>query len=109
MNRRGVVLLLLVAMTAGLSVGCRRPSRATVSPEEAVARVKAVPEVAEWIRNVAVERPEDRVVIEVDSEDSGTYTVHAHEMVQDELGGHSATFGWYEVSKKDGMVRPVLP
>ena len=109
MNRRGVVLLLLVTLAAGLAGGCRPRSRATVSREEAVARVKALPEVAEWIRQVDRERPEDRVVIEIDSEDSGTYTVPAYEMVQDELGGHSATFGWYEVGKQDGVVRPVLP
>jgi len=35
--------------------------------------------------------------------------VHAYEMVQDEEGGHSATFGWYEVDKAHGTVRPAMP
>jgi hypothetical protein len=35
--------------------------------------------------------------------------VHAYELVQDELGGHSATFGWYEVAKATGVVRSVMP
>jgi len=104
-----LVLLVLVVLSVGLAEGCRRPSGGAASAEDAVARVRALPEVVEWIQHVDAERPDDRVVIEVDSEDADSWMVHAYEMVQDEEGGHSATFGWYEVDKAHGTVRPAMP
>jgi hypothetical protein len=79
------------------------------SKGDAVARVTALPDVAAWIKLVETESPANRIVIDVDSEDTKAYTVHAYELVQDELGGHSATFGWYEVAKATGVVRSVMP
>jgi len=58
---------------------------------------------------VQTKSPANRIVVEVDAEDATTYTVHAYELVQDELGGHSATFGWYEVVKATGVIRSATP
>jgi|GEM_PF-6444745 len=102
-----VVLLLLLGIA-----GCRHPSSLSgpvTSRGDAVARVTALPDVAAWIKLVHTQSPGNRVVIDVDSEDTTIYTVHAYELVQDELGGHSATFGWYEVAKATGVVRSVMP
>jgi hypothetical protein len=102
-----VVLLLLLGI-----VGCHHtPSLpgSVTSQGDAIARVTALPDVAAWIKLVQTESPANRVVIDVDSEDVTIYTVHAYELVQDELGGHSATFGWYEVTKATGTVRSVMP
>ncbi|MCX6085075.1 MAG: hypothetical protein NTX94_01365 [Caldiserica bacterium] len=102
-----VVLLLLLGIT-----GCHRTpslSGPVTSKDDAVARVTALPDVAAWIKLVETRSLGNQVVIDVDSEDATTYTVHAYELVQDELGGHSATFGWYEVVKATGMVSSVMP
>ncbi|HWQ22309.1 MAG TPA: hypothetical protein VN478_06250 [Clostridia bacterium] len=102
-----VLVLLLITMT-----GCRHRSSLAgpvTSRDDAVARVTALPDVAAWIKLVQTESPANRVVIEVDSEDAALYTVHVYELVQDDAGGHSATFGWYEVVKATGIVRLVMP
>ena len=105
----GVIVVLLLLLGIG---GCHRPSSLSgpvTSKDDAVARVTALPDVAAWIKLVQTESPANRIVIDVDSEDTTTYTVHAYELVQDELGGHSATFGWYEVTKATGVVHSVMP
>jgi len=102
-----VVLLLLLGV-----VGCHHTpslSGPVTSQDDAIARVTALPDVAAWIKLVQTKSPANRVVIDVDSEDGTIYTVHAYELVQDELGGHSATFGWYEVTKATGVVHSVMP
>jgi len=105
-----VAVAILVLMLAGIT-GCRRSpvSGPVTSRDDAIARVTALPDVAAWIRLVEARSPGNQVVIDIDSEDATTYTVHAYELVQDELGGHSATFGWYEVTRATGVVRSVLP
>jgi hypothetical protein len=102
----------LVALLLLGVVGCHHApslSGPVTSRDDAIARVTALPDVAAWIRLVEARSPGNQVVIDIDSEDATTYTVHAYELVQDELGGHSATFGWYEVTRATGVVRSVLP
>ena len=102
-----VVLLLLLGV-----VGCHhRPSLSgpVISQDDAIARVSALPDVAAWIKLVQTKSPSSRIVIDVDSEDASLYTVHAYELVPDEQGGHSATFGWYEVTRATGVVRSIMP
>lgn len=104
----GLVVLLLLLDIAG----CHRTSSLfgpVASEDDAIARVTALPDVATWIKLVQTKSPANRIVIDVDSEDATFYTVHACELVQDEPGGHSATFGWYEVTKTTGTVRLVMP
>jgi hypothetical protein len=103
----GVALLLLCGI-----VGCHQTSSLTgpvTSKDDAIARVTALPDVTAWIKLVQTKSPANRIVVDVDSEDPTTYTVHAYELVQDEFGGHSATFGWYEVAKATGVVHSVMP
>jgi hypothetical protein len=103
-------LALVVLLLAGVTA-CRQPvpSGPVTSENDAVARVATLPDVVTWIKLVQTESPSNRAIVEVNSEDATTYTVHAYELVQDELGGHSATFGWYEVTKATGIVRSVMP
>jgi len=102
-----VVLLVFLSIT-----GCCYPSSLSApvtSRDDVIARVIALPDAAAWIKLVHTESPANRIVIDVDSEDSTTYTVRAYEFVLDEFGGHSATFGWYEVTGATGDVRSVMP
>jgi hypothetical protein len=82
---------------------------AAVSAADAVAAVKARPEVAEWLANVTQAGGSPR--IEVDSEDAEAYTVHVFEVVAGEgdMPGHTATLGWYTVNKATGEVTQDLP
>jgi hypothetical protein len=68
------------------------------------------PVVAARVTAVKSQSPQNRAVIEVDSEDAAAYTVHAYEIVDEGRGqSHTATFGWYEVSKKTGIVTRTMP
>lgn len=112
MRGRTFVVATVVLLFLSSVVGCHRPSGLSgpvTSKDDAVARVSALPDVARWIKLVQTDSPANRIVVEVDSEGVTTYTVHAYEFVQDDMGGHSATFGWYEVVKATGVVRSVMP
>ena len=105
------VALALVVLTLIGATACRLPvtSGPVTSRDDAVARVTALPDVAAWVKLVQTRSPANQVVVEVDSEDAGIYSVHAYELVRDELSEHSATFGWYEVDKASGVVRSTVP
>lgn len=66
-----------------------------ISHELAVEKVKNLPEVQGYLKNV----PNGKV--EVDNELEGEYNVHVYEV----KNGHTATFNWYRVSIKSGEVR----
>ena len=105
-----LLALLMVVVAAG--TGCHGPSEDTgvFSANEAVARVSENPEVGVWVAVVKGQSPQNQAVIEVDSDDGAVYTVHAYEIVDDGGGqSHTATFGWYEVSKKKGTVTRTMP
>lgn len=70
-----------------------------ISRELAVEKVKKLPEVQEYLKNV----PNGRV--EVDNELEGEYNVHVYEI----KNGHTATFNWYRVSIKSGEIRSEFP
>ena len=82
---------------------------ASVSAEEALAKVRALPEVVTWQATVAAAGGSPR--IDIDSEDAKAYTVHVYEMVEGEgdMPGHAATMAWYSVSKATGEVKSVVP
>lgn len=67
-----------------------------ITPQQAVASVKNLPEVQDYLKFV----PNGK--IEVDNEDESGYNVHVYEIKD----GHTATFNWYSVSVKDGNVKP---
>lgn len=66
-----------------------------ISRELAVEKVKQLPEVQQYLKDV----PNGKV--EVDNELEGEYNVHVYEIKD----GHTATFNWYRVSIKSGEVR----
>jgi len=109
--RKMVVVLIVLLLLLGVPGCYRTPSLSgpVISQDDAIARVTTIPDVAAWIKLVQTRSPANRVVIDVDSEGATIYTVHAYELVQDEQGGHTATFGWYEVTKATGAVRSVMP
>jgi hypothetical protein len=103
-------MLALIILFAG--TGCRRPSGSAwiATPDQAVIRVSEDAAVAAWIAEVKRQSPQNRAVIDIDSEDALAYIVHVYEIVQDgEDMSHTATFGWYEVSKKAGTVTRTMP
>lgn len=66
-----------------------------ISRELAVEKVKKLPEVQQYLKDV----PNGKV--EVDNELEGEYNVHVYEV----KNGHTATFNWFRVSIKSGEVR----
>jgi hypothetical protein len=85
------------------------PQAAPVSADEAIAKVKALPEVAEWIANVT--KAGGSPHIDMDSEDAVAYTVHVYEVVKEEgdIPSHTATMGWFTVDKGTGEVKQQVP
>jgi hypothetical protein len=81
------------------------------SPDEAVARVKALPEAQKFLKLIEEKAPAgNRAVIEFDHEEGGKYVVHVYEMVDDGGGqGHNATMNWFEVDKKTGKITAMMP
>ncbi len=67
-----------------------------MSKKQAIANVKKLPEVQQYLKDV----PKGKV--EVDNEVEGQYNVHVYEV----KNGHTATFNWYRVSIKDGKAEP---
>lgn len=70
-----------------------------ISRELAVEKVKKLPKVQQYLKDV----PNGKV--EVDNELEGEYNVHVYEV----KNGHTATFNWYRVSIKSGEVRSEFP
>ena len=62
----------------------------------AIAKVSALPEVAEYLRDV----PSGRVVIDHEDSATNSYLIHVFEVVDD----HTATFNWYTVDKTTGEI-----
>lgn len=67
-----------------------------ITPQQAVASVKNLPEVQDYLKAV----PNGK--IEMDSGDENEYNVHVYEIKD----GHTATFNWYTVSIESGKVKP---
>jgi len=88
------------------ATGESEPS-ATVSAEEAIARVKARPEVSAFLQMGP--NPGATPRVELAREDGGSYVVHAYTELTQAPQGSPATldFGWYRVSKTTGEVTQV--
>lgn len=67
----------------------------TISEEEAVSKVKALPEVIDYLKRV----PSSLVL--VNGEEDNAYMVQVYEF----KNGHTATFNWYKVDKKTGEIK----
>lgn len=75
------------------------------STSEAIALVNNLPDVKQWMAqftgpNETSPKTGGVPVIEIDSETTSTYVVHAYESMSD----HDATFNWYTVDKMTGTV-----
>lgn len=66
-----------------------------ISKEDAVAKVKELPEVVDYLKRV----PNGQVL--VNGEDNNRYMVQVYEAKD----GHTATFNWYNVDKTTGEVK----
>lgn len=70
-----------------------------VAKEQALATVKNLPEVQEFVRLLLPKRAE----FEVEDWDTD-WAVHVFELIIGENSTHTATFGWYRVDKQTGAV-----
>lgn len=98
----------------GLLISAHRPGAGpppagpVTTPGEAEDLVAALPEIRAWVGMVeeaSTVGDERSAHIQTDSEEPGKYIVHVFESVDDEYGGHTATYGWFEVDKETGEVR----
>lgn len=69
-------------------------SMPTVSKEQAVAKVKTLPEVVDYLKKVP------NGIISVNGEEDNAYLVQVYEFKND----HTATFNWYKVNKTTGEI-----
>jgi len=107
-DRDGARNLLIIATRGGSGPGPTGSAGPVTSPQQAVDLVAAMPDIKEWMAQVqaAAQQGERRSAhVDVDSEEPNMYIVHVYEMVDDEMGGHTATYGWYEVHKQTGEVK----
>ena len=68
----------------------------TISPNEALAKVRELAEVKSYL----VQIPNARIEVDSTDEETNTYLVHVYEI----KNGHTATFNWYTVDKKTGEI-----
>ena len=83
------------------------PKPAAVSAEEAVARVRARPEVSAFLQTGQTPGTTPRV--ELDGEDDEGYVVHVYQQLTQapQAAPAAIDFGWYRASKATGDVMPI--
>lgn len=105
----GLVLVGLIVLWL-IGSGTANNSRFTFTPgitsAEAIEKVKNLAEVQEWLllfssSNNTSPITGGKPIIEIDSISDENYIVHAYEQTFD----HTATFGWYGVNEKTGVVK----
>lgn len=69
----------------------------TITPQEAVDKVKNLPEVKEYLKNV----PQGKVNYDHEETESNSLVIQVYEL----KSGHTATFNWYKVNKSTGAVK----
>ena len=57
--------------------------------------------------SMKVDRPPPH--FEIDEDEKDHFLIRVCEDITDEVGGHTATLGWYRVDKTDGAVTLELP
>ena len=91
-----IIIAILILILAGIGYTVYQSGQSgKITQQQAVAKVKALPQVQEYLKVV----PNGKV--EVDNEIEGNYNVHVYE-VKD---GHTATFNWYGVNKTTGEIK----
>jgi hypothetical protein len=72
--------------------------------EKAIAKVRALPEVANFLNE-----DKENSTVEFDHAEGDTLVIHVYRVVLEENGaGHTATFNWYQVNRKDGNIVPIF-
>lgn len=136
MKSKQVLVILIASLIFGSAVLCvvllhqrTTPPKAgseewKISMEEAVNKVKDLPEVEEFLKRGETRKTDEfgtivySPVVSADLEPSESnlfWTVHVWDDVTEydregkEISGHSATFGWYKVNARTGEVVKELP
>jgi len=102
------VIAIAVIAISGMLKNTSSPSRAIlptsdnpdalISKDEAIAKIKSLPKVIEYLKIVP------KAVIEIDSEEDDSYSVHVYEIKDN----HTATFNWFTVDKKTGVIKEMF-
>ncbi len=101
-----IIALFVIFLTAEFFTIQKSAPVMGVTSAEATEKVKNLPDVQEWLSlfsglNHISPATGGRPIIEVDSISDDSYIIHAYEQTFD----HMATFGWYSVNKKTGVVK----
>ena len=78
-----------------------RETAPKVTQEDALAKVKSLPEVMEYEKMLV--GAGKQATIEAEDQDDA-WGVHVFEVVTNDADTHTATFGWYQVNKQTGVV-----
>lgn len=100
-----LVVLTLILVSLFVLQTSRPLPQLTRSPEilsedQAVSKVKSLPEVQEFLKNV----PTGRVELDHFDKMTNLYLVHVYEIKDN----HTATFNWYEVNKTTGQTKKMF-
>ncbi|RJQ35782.1 hypothetical protein C4559_06425 [Candidatus Microgenomates bacterium] len=87
----GIALMLII----GFGLFKNNAKNGSISKEEAVAKVKALPDVINYFKRV----PNGQV--SVNGEEDNSYLIQVYEVKND----HTATFNWYNIDKATGEVQ----
>ncbi|MBI2646301.1 MAG: hypothetical protein HYW85_04625 [Deltaproteobacteria bacterium] len=97
--RRGIIALIVITLVGSALFFITKRDTVHLTEKKAVAKVKALPAVVEYLKRV----PEGR--IEVNGEEESEFHVQVYEMKDN----HTATFNWYSVDKTTGEVKELFP
>ncbi|MBI3980986.1 hypothetical protein HY345_03220 [Candidatus Microgenomates bacterium] len=103
-----VLLLAILVLTGGGYFTIKKASTTTtpkpavsakITAEQAVEKVRNLPEVRDYLKNVP------NGIVEIDNTMAAEYFVHVYE-IKDR---HTATFNWYHVNNKTGDIVSDFP
>lgn len=80
------------------------------SADQAIDVVMKRADIREWMKQIEAAQAagkQRKACVDVTEEQADAYIVHVYESVEDEDPPHTATFGWYRVSKADGAISDV--
>ncbi len=81
-----------------------------LSEQEALDRLLAQPEIANWMEQVQREAPLNQTLLEIVETTPEQYLIRAYESVNNPgEPGHTATFGWYNINRQTGEVTTAMP
>ena len=96
---RGIIALIVITLVGSALFFITKRDTAHLTERKAVAKVKALPGVEEYLKRVSHGR------VEVNGEEENEFHVQVYEIKDD----HTATFNWYSVDKITGEVKELFP